>query len=68
MIPEEPLGLAEAVLELRSNTEACIQFQSKLNLSSFWMSKKAAKAFKITHKEAVKKLEQYVCANKAFPL
>ncbi|XP_035212851.1 protein ZBED8-like [Stegodyphus dumicola] len=55
MIPEEPSGLAEAILELRSNTEARIQFESKPNLSSFWMSK-AAKAFKIAHEEAVKKL------------
>ncbi|XP_050519383.1 protein FAM200A-like [Diabrotica virgifera virgifera] len=55
MIPEEPSGLAEAILEHRSNTEASIQFESKPNLSSFWMSK-AAKAFKITHEETVKKL------------
>lgn len=55
MIPEEPSGLAESILELRSNTEARIQFESKPNLSSFWMSK-AAKAFKIAHEEAVKKL------------
>ncbi|KAK9717243.1 hypothetical protein QE152_g24266 [Popillia japonica] len=32
MIPEEPLGLAEAILELRSNTETRIQFESKPNL------------------------------------
>ncbi|XP_072381091.1 zinc finger MYM-type protein 6-like [Diabrotica undecimpunctata] len=51
MIPEEPSGLAEAILELRSN----IQFESKPNLLSFWMSK-AAKAFKIVHEDAVKKL------------
>ena len=55
MIPEEPSGLAEAILELRSNTEARIEFESKPNLSSFWMSK-VAKAFKIAHEEAVKKL------------
>ncbi|XP_035214636.1 protein ZBED8-like [Stegodyphus dumicola] len=55
MIPKEPSDLAEAILELRSNTEARIQFESKPNLSSFWMSK-AAKAFKIAHEEAVKKL------------
>ena len=53
-IPEEPTGLAEAILELQSNTEARIQFESKENLSSFWLSK-AAKAFKIAH-EAEKKL------------
>lgn len=34
MIPEEPSGLAEAILELRSNTEARIQFESKPNLSA----------------------------------
>lgn len=55
MIPEEPSGLAEAILEIRSNTEARIQFESKPNLSSFWMSK-VAKAFKTAHAEAVKKL------------
>ena len=54
-IPEEPPGLAEAILELRSNTEASIQFESKENLSSFWLSK-AAKAFKIAYEKAVKKL------------
>ena len=54
-IREEPPGLAEAILELRSNTEARIQFESKENLSSFWLSE-AAKAFKISHEEAVKKL------------
>ena len=54
-IPEEPPGLAEVILELRSNTEARIQLESKENLSSFWLSK-AAKAFKIAHEEAVKKL------------
>ncbi|KAK9892477.1 hypothetical protein WA026_020468 [Henosepilachna vigintioctopunctata] len=62
IIPEEPSGLAEAILELRSNTEARIQFESKPNLSSFWMSK-AAKAFKIAHEEAVKNcchLEQHI--------
>lgn len=47
--------IAEAILELRSNTEARIQFEGKANLSSFWMSK-AAKAFKIAHEKAVKKL------------
>ncbi|XP_072380368.1 protein FAM200C-like [Diabrotica undecimpunctata] len=51
MIPEEPSGLAETILELRSN----IQFESKPNLLSFWMSK-AAKAFKIVHEDAIKKL------------
>ncbi|XP_072377709.1 protein FAM200C-like [Diabrotica undecimpunctata] len=51
MIPEEPSGLAEAILELRSN----IQFESKPTLLSFWMSK-AAKAFKIVHEDGVKKL------------
>lgn len=55
MIPEEPSGSAEAILELPSNTEARIQFESKPNLSSFWMSK-VAKAIKIAHEEAVKKL------------
>ncbi|XP_072392116.1 protein FAM200C-like [Diabrotica undecimpunctata] len=55
MIPEEPSVLAEAILELQSSTEALIQFDTKPNLSSFWMSK-AAKAFKIAHEEAVKKL------------
>nr|CAI5851356.1 unnamed protein product [Callosobruchus analis] len=52
MIPEEPSGLAEAILELRSNTEARIQFESKPNLSSFWMSK-AAKPFKVAREEAL---------------
>ncbi|XP_035226238.1 protein ZBED8-like [Stegodyphus dumicola] len=55
LIPEEPSGLAEAILELRSNIEARIQLESKPNLSSFWMSK-AAKAFIIAHEEVVKKL------------
>ena len=44
-IPEEPPGWAETILELGSNTEARMQFESKSNLSSFWMSK-ATKAFK----------------------
>ncbi|XP_067141801.1 protein FAM200C-like [Centruroides vittatus] len=54
-IPEEPQGLAEALFELQSNNEACIQFENKADLSSFWMSE-AAKVFKIAYKEAVKKL------------
>ena len=44
-IPEEPPGLPEAI-ELRPNTKARIQIETKANLSSFWLSK-AAKAFKI---------------------
>ncbi|KAK2728090.1 hypothetical protein QYM36_008536 [Artemia franciscana] len=44
MIPEELSGLVEAIFEFRSNIKARIQFESKPNLSSFWMSK-AAKAF-----------------------
>ncbi|XP_026476289.1 protein ZBED8-like [Ctenocephalides felis] len=55
MIPEQPAGLAESILELRSNTEAHIKFDNKQNLSCFWMSK-AAKGFEIAHEEAVKKL------------
>ncbi|XP_042208694.1 SCAN domain-containing protein 3-like [Homarus americanus] len=54
-VPEEPEGLAEALLELRSNSEARMEFQNKADLSSFWMSK-AAKAFKIAHLEATKML------------
>ena len=54
-IPEKPPGLAEAILELQSNIEARILFESKANPSSFWLSK-AAKAFKIAHEEAEKKL------------
>jgi len=63
--------LAEAILELRYNTEAHIQFERKPNLSSFWMSK-AAKAFKAAHEEAVKKLLQfgiiYLCEQGFFTL
>lgn len=55
IIPGEPSGFAEAILELRYNTEARIQFDSKQNLWFFWMSE-AAKAFKIAHEEAVKTL------------
>ena len=54
-VPEEPQGLAEALLELRSNNEARIEFENKADLSYFWMSR-AANAFKIAHEEAVKKL------------
>ncbi|KAK2724253.1 hypothetical protein QYM36_000948 [Artemia franciscana] len=43
MIPEEHSGLAEAILDLGSNTEEWIQFET-------------AKALKIAHEEAVKKL------------
>ena len=50
-----PEGLAEALLELHSNSEACMEFQNKADLSSFWMSK-AAKAFKIAHVGATKML------------
>ena len=55
MKPEESSGFAEGIHELRSNTEARIQFESKPNLSSFWMSKDA-KAFKAVHDVVVKKL------------
>ncbi|XP_042241175.1 protein ZBED8-like, partial [Homarus americanus] len=54
-VPEEPEGLAEALLELRSNSEARMEFQNKADLSSFWISR-AAKAFKIAHVEATKML------------
>ena len=54
-IPEEPSGLAEEILELRTNTEAKLKFEIKKNLTSFWMSK-AAKAFAIAHEEATNKL------------
>jgi hypothetical protein len=47
--------LAEALLELRSNNEARFEFENKADVSYFWMSR-AAKAFKIAHEEAVKKL------------
>ena len=53
MVPEDPSDLAEAILEIRSNTEARSQFESKPNLLSFWMSK-AAKSVKIAHEETVK--------------
>ena len=53
--PEEPQGLAESLLELRCNNEACIAFENKADLSNVWMST-AAKAFQIAHEEAVKKL------------
>ena len=55
LIPEELSGLAETILELRSNTEAHIQFKSKPNLLPYWMSK-VVKSFKITYEEAAKKL------------
>ena len=35
LIAEEPSGLAEAILEFRSNNEACIEFECKPNLWSF---------------------------------
>ena len=35
MIPEEPCGLPEVILVLRSKAEARIQFECKTNLSSF---------------------------------
>uniref|UniRef100_A0A8C4SQ16 DUF4371 domain-containing protein n=1 Tax=Erpetoichthys calabaricus TaxID=27687 RepID=A0A8C4SQ16_ERPCA len=54
-IPEEPQGLTEAILELRSNNEARIEFENKTSLSSFWMTT-AAKAFNTAHKEALKRL------------
>ncbi|XP_023709794.1 protein FAM200A-like [Cryptotermes secundus] len=54
-VPEEPQGLAGALLELRSNNEARIEFENKADLSYFWMSR-AANAFKIAHEDAVKKL------------
>jgi hypothetical protein len=34
-VPEDPEGLSEALLELRSNNEARIEFQNKANLSFF---------------------------------
>ena len=37
---EEPEGIAEELLELRSNIEECVVFQN-MNLLSFWMSKSA---------------------------
>jgi hypothetical protein len=43
-VPEEPEGLAQAFLELRSNNEICIEFQSRADLSFFWTSR-VAKAF-----------------------
>ena len=65
-IPEEPPGLAETILELRSNTEARIQLESKENRSSFWLSQ----AFKIAYEEVVKKLlpfaTSYLC-EQGFP-
>lgn len=70
-VPEEPEGLAEALLELRSNSEARMEFQNKADLSSFWMSK-AAKAFKIAHVEATKMLlpfaTTYLCEQGIFTL
>jgi hypothetical protein len=46
---------AEALLEVRSNNEARIEFKNKADLSYFWMSR-APKGFKIAHEEAVRKL------------
>lgn len=54
-VPDEPQGLAEALLELQSNNEARIEFANKADLTHFWMSN-AAKAFNIAHEEAIKTL------------
>ncbi|XP_076064977.1 protein FAM200C-like [Oratosquilla oratoria] len=57
-LPEKPEGLAEKLIELRSNNETKMEFESKDDLSSFWMSKTA-------HMEATKMLlpfaTTYVC-------
>ncbi|XP_068245162.1 protein FAM200C-like [Palaemon carinicauda] len=54
-LPEQPEGLAEELIELRSSNETKIEFESKDDLSSFWMSK-TAKAYKTAHMEATKML------------
>ena len=54
-LPEESEGLAEELIELRSNSETRMEFETKDDLSSFWMSK-AAKAYKTAHLEATKML------------
>ncbi|XP_076067698.1 protein FAM200C-like [Oratosquilla oratoria] len=58
-LPEQPEGLAEELIELRSNNETKMEFESKDDLSCFWMSKKTA------HMEATKMLlsfaTTYVC-------
>ncbi|XP_068200595.1 protein FAM200C-like [Palaemon carinicauda] len=54
-LPEQPEGFAEELIELRSSNETKIEFESKDDLSSFWMSK-TAKAYKNAHMEATKML------------
>lgn len=54
-LPEQPEGLAEELIELRSNNETKMEFESKDDLSGFWMSK-TAKAYKTAHMEATKML------------
>ncbi|XP_068250780.1 protein FAM200C-like [Palaemon carinicauda] len=54
-LPEQPEGLAEEPIELRSSNETKMEFESKDDLSSFWMSK-TAKAYKTALMEATKML------------
>ncbi|XP_068243859.1 protein FAM200C-like [Palaemon carinicauda] len=54
-LPEQPEGLAKELIELRSSNETEMEFESKDDLSSFWMSK-TAKAYKTAHMEATKML------------
>ncbi|XP_068200630.1 protein FAM200C-like [Palaemon carinicauda] len=62
-LSEQPEGLAEELTELRSSNETKMEFESKDDLLSFWMSK-TAKAYKTAHMEATKMLHfatTYLC-------
>lgn len=54
-MPKEPEGLAEGILELRSNSEVRMEFETEADPSNFGMSQ-AAKAYKTAHLEATKML------------
>ncbi|XP_068247943.1 protein FAM200C-like [Palaemon carinicauda] len=60
-LPEEPEGLAEEVIELRSNSETSMKFETKDDLSNFYMAK-MVKAYKTAQLEPTKMLPPFTTA------